>query len=65
MTKRQAVAKAQQLADDERRTFVVLAGARRSYIYPASDLDFQFVASSRAVVVPPQAAEIVALEAQR
>ncbi len=72
MTKRQAIDKAQQLANDERRTFIVMAGDRRSYVYPLSDLDYPFVASSSAVVVPPQgthsgrsAAEIVAQEARR
>ncbi len=54
MTKRQAIAKAQQLADDEDRAFVVMAGDRRSYVYPLSDLEFPFAAGERVFMVSPR-----------
>lgn len=73
MTKRQASDKAHQLADSEQRTFVVLTSVgRKATILPLADLDFTFVASQNALVVPPtgqyngySAAQIIAAEMAR
>lgn len=73
MTKRQASDKAHQLAESEQRTFVVLTSVgRKATVLPLSDLDFAFVASQNALVVPPagkyngySAAQIVVAEAIR
>lgn len=46
---RSTVARAQALADESGRVFVVVG---RKYIYPATDLDFDFTAERVNVVAP-------------
>ncbi len=72
MTKRQAMAEAQVLADSEGRSFVVLGARGRLSVHRLSDLDFASVSIRRAVVVAPtgkyplaSAMDIVNAEARR
>lgn len=53
MTKRQAIDKAQALADSEGRSFAVLGVSREFSVYPLPDLDLAVVSAARAVIVPP------------